>query len=126
VTGGAHDGRPSERGSSAGHSRLRASLARDDGVMVVALDGDLDVNTVAGARARMDEAISRASSHEITRVVVDASALGFCDSTGLSVLVRAADAANAAGLQFALRALSPPMLELLRITGLDELVERQS
>jgi len=106
-----------------GQSRLQTSIARDGDVMVVVLDGELDVHTVADAREHMDEAIARASGSDVARVVVDAGALTFCDSTGLSVLVRAADAASAHELQFALRALSAPMHELLRITGLEELVE---
>jgi anti-sigma B factor antagonist len=79
---------------------------------------------VAGdARAHIDEAIERAVAHNVRRVVLDASRIAFCDSTGLSALVRASDAAAARGITFSMRALTPAMLALLHLTGLDALVE---
>jgi anti-sigma B factor antagonist len=106
------------------HQRLRVTITRDADRMIVFLDGELDVYVAADARAHIDEAIERSVAHGITRMVVDASRLGFCDSTGLSALVRASDAASVRGITLSVRELSQPMRELLRITGLDALVER--
>jgi anti-anti-sigma factor len=109
--------------SDGARSRLQITITRGGSIITVALDGELDAHTVADARAGMDEALGRASAHDLASLVVDADALTFCDSTGLSVLVRASEAANAHGMSLRLRALSPPMRELLRITGLDALAE---
>jgi anti-anti-sigma factor len=104
--------------------RLRVTIAREPELVVVVLDGELDVYCASDARTHIDEAIERAVAHDIGRVVIDAGRLRFCDSTGLSALIHACDAASARGITLSVRELSPPMRELLRITGLDALVER--
>jgi anti-sigma B factor antagonist len=103
--------------------RLRVTITREPERVVAELDGELDLNCASDARAQIDEAIERAVAHDITRLVIDASGLRFCDSTGLSVLLSASDTASARGIKFSVRELSAPMRELLRITGLDALVE---
>ena len=104
--------------------QLRISITRNADAMVVAFVGDLDVFVAGEARAHLDEAMSRAAAHSVGRVVIDASGLGFCDSTGLSVLVRAHDDAEQRGLNLVLRDLSDPLRELLRLTGLDGVLDR--
>jgi anti-sigma B factor antagonist len=103
--------------------RLRVTITREADRLIVDLDGELDVYVATDARAHIDEAIERAVAHDIPRVVVDAGRLTFCDSTGLSALVRASDAASVRNISLSVRELSAPMRELLRITGLDDLVE---
>jgi anti-anti-sigma factor len=53
-------------------------------------------------------------------VIVDLTALGFCDAQGLSALVRMAGHAGRAGRPFRLVSPSPPVLKIMRITGLDQ------
>jgi anti-anti-sigma factor len=103
--------------------RLRVNITRDAGAIIVAFVGDLDVFVAGDARSHLDEAMSRAVAHSVEQVVIDASRLSFCDSTGLSVLVRAHDDANGRGLHLVLRNLSEPLRELLRLTGLDALLD---
>jgi anti-sigma B factor antagonist len=103
--------------------RLRITTTREAHRVIVFLDGELDVNGATVARAQIDEAIERAVAHGVDHVVVDAGQLSFCDSTGLSALVRASDAASVRGIALSVRELSPPMRELLRITGLDALLD---
>ena len=104
--------------------RLRINITRDAAAIVVAFVGDLDVFVAGDARSHLDEAMSRAAAHSVEQVVIDASGLGFCDSTGLSVLVRAHDDAKGRGLHLVLRNLSEPLRELLRLTGLDALLDQ--
>jgi anti-sigma B factor antagonist len=103
--------------------RLRVTITRDADRMIVALDGDLDVYVASDARAHIDEAIERAVAHDIRRVILDASRIGFCDSTGLSTLVRASEGAAARGITLSMRELTRPMRLLLSLTGLDALLE---
>src|SRR6185295_15357079 len=70
---------------------LRITITREEDTIVVALVGDLDVYVAADARQHLDEAIDRAVAHGVSRLTVDASALGFCDSTGLSIILRAGE-----------------------------------
>ena len=58
-------------------------------------------------------------------MIVDASRLTFCDSTGLSILVRARNDTARRGIRFSVRSLTEPLRELLRLTGLDALLERE-
>ena len=102
---------------------LRITITREEDAIVVALVGDDDVYVAADARHYLDEAIDRAVAHGVSRLAVDASALGFCDSTGLSIILRAGEAASARGVTLSLRRLSEPVLSLLKLTGLDSLAE---
>lgn len=102
--------------------RLRVSISRDSTAIVVAFVGDLDVFMAGDARAHLDDAIHRAVAHGVERVVIDASQLGFCDSTGLSVFVKAHEDAEQRGVHLGLRMLSQQLRELLRLTGLDVLL----
>jgi anti-sigma B factor antagonist len=102
---------------------LRITITREEDTIVVALVGDLDVYVAADARHYLDEAIDRAVAHDVSRLSVDASALGFCDSTGLSIILRAGEAAAERGVNLSLRRLSAPVLALLKMTGLESLAE---
>jgi anti-anti-sigma factor len=105
------------------HGNLRITMTRDADTVVVALVGDLDVYVAGDARKYLDEAVDRAVAHSVTRLVLDATGLGFCDSTGLSVVVQAQSMAEHRGVKLLIRNLSEPLRELLRLTGLDALVE---
>lgn len=74
------DDRPS------GQSRLSLSLNYDRDDFVVEVFGELDV---AGA-PELQQVLDRAEATEAKRIVVDLSGLEFIDSTGISVLVKAA------------------------------------
>jgi anti-anti-sigma factor len=52
-------------------------------------------------------------------VIVDLTALSFCDAAGLGALVRMATCAQQAGRPFRLASPSPSLARLMRITGLD-------
>jgi anti-anti-sigma factor len=103
---------------------LRVDVTDDEGSIFVVLVGDLDASVAGLARARIDDAFEGADARSVDRVIVDASGLAFCDSTGLSILVRAREDADRRGIELSVRSLSEPMRELLRLTGLDSLLER--
>jgi anti-sigma B factor antagonist len=58
----------------------------DTGVVVLSLDGQLDIDSAPRLRAALDDLRTR-SEH---RIVVDLAQLRFCDSIGLSALLVAA------------------------------------
>lgn len=104
---------------------LRVEVLEGEESVVVALVGDLDSAVAGIARTHLDEAIEAAESRAGDQVIVDASRLTFCDSTGLSILVRAREDAARRGIRLSVRSLTEPLRELLRLTGLDALLERE-
>jgi anti-sigma B factor antagonist len=106
--------------------RLRINITRDADAIDVTFAGDLDVFVADDAHAHIDEAINRAVAHSVELVLIDASRLGFCDSTGLSVFVRARENAARRGVHLTLHEISEPLREVLQIAGLGPIIETEA
>ncbi|MEV0194771.1 STAS domain-containing protein [Kitasatospora purpeofusca] len=87
----------------------------DDGAAVCVLVGDLDIETLPPAEQALDEALRTRPSV----LVVDLEQVGFCDSSGLNLLLKARLSTTAAGAELRLAAASPAVLRLLDLTGAD-------
>ncbi|MFB8172727.1 STAS domain-containing protein [Kitasatospora purpeofusca] len=87
----------------------------DDGAAVCVLVGDLDIETLPPAEQALDEALRTRPSV----LVVDLEQVGFCDSSGLNLLLKTRLSATAAGAELRLAAASPTVLRLLELTGAD-------
>jgi anti-anti-sigma factor len=85
------------------------------GEAVAAIGGELDFATAEMAVRYVSRVIA---SHQ-GPVIVDLTALSFCDAQGLSALVRMAGYAERAGRPFRLVSPSPSVIKIMRITGLD-------
>lgn len=85
--------------------------------MVVAFDGQADLHTETRVRGALDEA--RAVSPWL---VLDCSALTFCDSTFLGILVNAYKQAQADNGTVAVAAARPQLARVLNRTGLDQIL----
>ena len=84
------------------------------GSVVCRIVGDLDLDTVGAARAALDRALaSRAPV-----LVVDLSGVGFCDSSGLNLLLQARYDAEAAGVTIRLAALASAVARVFELTGM--------
>ncbi|MGH9043356.1 MAG: STAS domain-containing protein [Acidimicrobiales bacterium] len=88
--------------------------AADDQYAVVVLRGELDASTAADARAVVDEALTK----EPKDLVFDMSALEFMDSSGIAVLLHAA---NRLGKVF-LRHPKEMVSRVVEITGLADVL----
>ena len=86
-----------------------------DGNQVISVTGELDIATAAQAYAYISEVIDSWP----TPVSVDLSGLTFCDASGLGVLAKIARHARQAGRQLKLTSVRPPLLKIMRLTGLD-------
>ncbi|MEU1282234.1 STAS domain-containing protein [Streptomyces sp. NPDC005805] len=95
--------------------RLRVRNRRHGDVEVLALAGELDHDTADPLR----QELSRAVGARPARVVVDCASLGFCDSTGLNVLLHARLEAREAGIRIEVSGLRPPVARMFGITGAD-------
>jgi anti-anti-sigma factor len=88
---------------------------KDEGDRVVLkLTGELDLDTAPILYSRFEDIVSRGR----WRIVLDASDLGFCDSTGLSALLAAHQACESAGGSLSLAAPDDLLIRLLSVVGL--------
>jgi anti-sigma B factor antagonist len=84
------------------------------GVTVLALRGELGVDTVQPLRDALDDVVANPAC----RVVVDLAGLEFCDSIGLSSFVDAHRRCSAGGGFLRLAAPTPFLLRVLAVVGL--------
>jgi anti-anti-sigma factor len=85
------------------------------GEIVVNLGGELDIVSAETAVSYVRDVTDRCRGP----VVVDLTALIFCDARGLGALLRMADYAEQAGCEFRLASPRPSLVKIMRITGLD-------
>ena len=76
---------------------------------------ELDLTTANNVAAQGRAAIGR----HPRLLLLDLTGLSFCDARGLSALVRIANDADTAGCRYALVAPQPPVVKMLRISGLN-------
>jgi anti-anti-sigma factor len=95
------------------------SLDHDERTATVALHGEIDVLTVDQVRLALVGALAAHPEH----LVVDLSALTFIDSTGLGALIAGFQRARDAGVSFRLAHPSPPVRQILVLSGLLEVVQ---
>ena len=85
------------------------------GDVVVDLGGELDIVSAEAAVSYVRDVIDRCGGP----VVVDLTALFFCDARGLGALLSMASYAERAGCEFRLASPGPCVVKIMRITGLD-------
>ncbi|MER7667026.1 STAS domain-containing protein [Kitasatospora sp. NPDC096128] len=111
---------PSRSGAPSGPAPSGPDLAvhtwyTDSRAAVCALAGDLDIETLAPARSTLDELVAQRPP----LLVVDLAQVGFCDSSGLNLLLQTRMAAAAADVGFRLAAPSGTVQRLLELTCTD-------
>ncbi len=97
-------------------SEFRVEIENVDRAVVLVLGGELDL----ASSPRLEQALEQAATSDCDVVVLDLRELEFMDSTGLSVLVRAGQRAETAGLRFGLVRGGAQVQRLLNLTGMDE------
>ncbi|GAA4079362.1 STAS domain-containing protein [Nonomuraea soli] len=90
-------------------------LDRHGDIVVIRLHGELDLRTAPTLRDCLAVALSQLDA---PIVVVDASRLTFCDSSGVSVLLSGYGLAKAAGGHLALSCVGGRLTRVLEVTGL--------
>ena len=88
------------------------------GRTIVAVEGEVDIATAG----ELDAVLSAEIADGHTNVVVDLSKVGFLDSTGLGVLIKALKRTREADGSLAVVTDSQRVLKVFRITGLDSVV----
>ena len=96
--------------------QLRVETRREDGRVVIALAGELDMASAALLRTAIEEV----GSAEKSMLVLDLQQLGFIDSTGLRTVLWAHERCEQEGREFALTPGSQQVQRLLAISGAGE------
>lgn len=97
---------------------LTVRRTEDDGILVVTLEGELDLGTVGELEAAFGGALDDAGA----RVLLDLAPLAFIDSTGLAAIIRAHRAVTGAGGRLVVTAGPGPVRRTFATTGLDSLL----
>jgi anti-sigma B factor antagonist len=97
-------------------NQFHVEVRRDAAAVVVAVSGELDLASGPELEAELDQV----SGPEIKLLVIDLRKLGFMDSTGLSILVRAHQRLAAEGCEMGLVKGAPQVQRLLDLTGVAE------
>jgi anti-anti-sigma factor len=95
-------------------SHFRVKISQHGRATVLAAIGELDL----ASGPALEQALERAQAAEL--IIVDLRSLQFIDSTGLSVLIRASQRAQAAGRRFALVNGGSQVQRLLSLTGVTD------
>lgn len=93
---------------------IPAAAADRDGIVVAALDGDLDIAAVPAVRERLLGLLRPGA----IRLVIDMSAVRYADASGFEVLVNTRRRAVLLGGTLHLAALQPEVARVLAATGL--------
>ncbi|MDQ1033824.1 anti-sigma B factor antagonist [Streptomyces sp. V3I8] len=84
---------------------------------VLEVAGELDYDTAGELRERLAALTLRPGR----RLVLDLTAMEFCDSSGIAALIAARNAALAADADIALAGVPDNTLRVLRVVGLDQI-----
>ncbi|MFC9330080.1 STAS domain-containing protein [Kitasatospora sp. NPDC057015] len=107
---------PANSAATAAPGGPGAEVRRTDaGALVCSLAGELDLDGVLAVGPTLEEAVRAGAP----LMVVDLSRVGFCDSSGLNLLLRTRTDADSAGTALRLAAAPDQLLRLLEITGAD-------
>jgi anti-sigma B factor antagonist len=86
---------------------------------VVRLPAEIDLTKSDAVR----EALLATLNQAALALVVDMTATTFCDSSGITALVRAARRATATGATIRLAVTAPPVLRVISLVGIDRLID---
>jgi anti-sigma B factor antagonist len=104
-------------GANGGYQLGLSQATGLDGSQVVSVTGELDIATAEQAYAYLSDVIN----HGYSPLKVDVGGLTFCDASGLGMLARAANHARESGREFTLVSARPPLVKIIRITGMDSM-----
>lgn len=98
-------------------TELTVDLQEDGDRSVLALTGELDLDSVGRLRERAQEQVTAGKAKVL---VLDMSGLSFIDSSGLGLLIDLRRLAMGAGVAFELRQVPPGPARVIAIAGLTE------
>jgi len=97
---------------------LTVQTEQRDDMVVVSVAGELDMATAPQLQDQISDLLEKGR----TRLVFNLAEVSFCDSTGLSVFVRAKNSTDDAGGTVRLAAPQRGVLRILEVSGLVEVL----
>ena len=97
-------------------SSFRVDVRSRDRTALVVVSGELDV----ASGPTLEQELAKADASDAQLVILDLRDLEFIDSTGLSILIKAHQQAEASGRRFAVVRGRSQVQRLLGLTGLEE------
>lgn len=94
---------------------MKHEIKENDGVTVVALEGDVDLESSPEARKVILQCVEKKQP-----VLVDLAGVGYIDSSGVASLVESFQTARKYNLNFALVSVSEGALRVLQLARLDK------
>ncbi len=94
---------------------MKHQIKEDGGVLVIALEGDVDLKTSPDARKILLNAVTRNLP-----IVIDLSGVSYIDSSGVASLIEAFQKARKSGHKFVLAAVSESALRVLNLARMDK------
>jgi len=94
---------------------LKVTTRLQDDHTVISVAGEIDLYTAPRLQSELMTALSRSPA----RLVVDMSGVGFCDSTGINVLLAAHRQARERGGELQLAGPGSATRKVLQVTGLE-------
>ncbi|MEW9555984.1 STAS domain-containing protein [Nonomuraea sp. NPDC050783] len=94
---------------------LKVSTRSHAGCALVAVTGEIDLYTAPHLQSEFTRLLQEGPS----RVVIDMSAVDFCDSTGMNVLLSALKRMKEQGGTLEVASPRPAVRKILQVTGLD-------
>ena len=98
---------------------MQVKVRETNGVTVVGVTGDIDINTSPDIKKSFDEVVREKKE----KVVIDFKDVGYVDSSGLATLVEILKKLRAYGGRLKLAGLSDKVLGLFEITKLSKLFD---
>jgi len=100
--------------------QFTAQFTPHAGTLRGAISGELDLATAPRLIAAFDAALNTAALDHAGGVVLDLTAVGFIDSSGLRALLQSRDICAARELPFALTVTDGPVTRLLDLAGVQD------
>jgi anti-sigma B factor antagonist len=99
---------------------LAVEISRTGDTTTVVVTGEIDLATSTRLNRDLDSVLDRVPLPVLLRI--DLAGVGFMDTTGVAILLKARRRALELGCQFTVIALSPALARLFEITGLSSLL----
>ena len=91
-------------------------FSEKEGELIARICCDIDHHSAKRMREKIDDKLFEIKPH---RLIIDFSAVGFMDSSGLGLILGRVERASALHVSVMLTGLSPTLMKLVRLAGLE-------
>lgn len=94
------------------------TVKREDDTLFALLNCEIDHHSAKAIRESIDDAMKTSGARKL---VMDFSGVGFMDSSGIGLIIGRSETARRLGGSVAIRSLSPHMLRIVRMSGVEKI-----